>query len=130
MNVLRGCVQEIRQEGEIVCVTTLCQNSRFSSLMLDISSLRNLYVGAWIELCFNETAVILAKPFSNILSNTFKSPIIAIKKGELLWQVDTQWGDFALSAILVSPQEELLIQEECLWCIHTSEITLRTPLNL
>lgn len=130
MNHLRAQVKGIKEAGEIALVSLEAHKESFSALMLDASSLEGLEVGAWVEMLFKETEVILATIDSRVSArNSFAGEIIEMVKGEILTQVTLDFHGKKIRSIITHGATEelgLRVGVKARWFIKANEMTLRT----
>ncbi|MCH5336609.1 MAG: molybdenum-pterin-binding protein [Campylobacter sp.] len=130
MNVLRGEVVELLNEGDIVIVKIRIKGRIFSVLMLGITSLSDLKIGKEVDLLFKEHELVFMSLTSKTsIENTFEAKISGLKKGKLLWNVEFDFEGLKLHSIITALRgEELGLCENDSWlcCIKANDITLRT----
>ena len=89
---------------------------------------RYLKVGVPIKVMFKETEVIIGKISKDIsLQNRIPVKVVKIKKGQLLSQVDLQFGKLTISSIITSnavEQLQLAVGTDVIAMIKTNEIML------
>ena len=87
-----------------------------------------LKVGVPIKVMFKETEVIIGKNSKDIsLQNRIPVKVVKIKKGQLLSQVDLQFGKLNVSSIITSnavKQLQLAVGTDVIAMIKTNEIML------
>lgn len=111
MNKLSGIITNIQQSGAIV-LADIKVDEHLVSAMLIHSNEQNgwLKVGREVTVAFKETEVSLAKGLSGKLSlrNRFLCRVNAVRKGELLSEVQLQFGEHPLTSVITTRAVEAL----------------------
>lgn len=130
MNVLRGEVIELLNEGDIVIVKIRIKGQIFSVLMLGITFLSDLKIGNEVDLLFKEHELAFMSLNSKTsVENTFEAKITGLKKGKLLWNVEFDFEGLKLYSIITALKgEKLELKENELWLcfVKANDIILRT----
>lgn len=125
MNILDATISQTTPYGELLCVRAQTEEASFAIL-----AVAPLELPQQVRLLFKETDVLLAHKDSILLTpNAFISPIHAITKGELLWQVSLGFlGGEVVALVLAenAQHQNLECQNEILWSIKPTEITIQS----
>ena len=129
MNVLRGEVITLLDEGDIVIVKIRIKTQIFSVLMLGISSLSDLRIGNEVDLLFKEHELgFMVLNSKTSVENTFLAHITHLKKGKLLWDVEFDFEGLKLHSIITAQRGEelgLLHKQSWLCFVKANDIILR-----
>lgn len=126
MNQIEGVIKKIKSVDEISNVYVKSSNGMLSVLILDGEKLYK--EGDIVNLFFKETEVMIATKNSLVSTkNSFISPIISIKKGEILAQIDFNFDSIKITSIITKEALEELgccIGDNYLWFIKSNEISI------
>lgn len=130
MNAIKASVEDIRSSGELVLVSLGVGGDSWRALMVDVASLEGLRKGASMEMLFKETEVMVASEESRLSArNSFVTKIVKITNGELLSQVEFEYFDTCVRAIITREAvDSLLLCEGAVarFFVKSNEITLRS----
>ena len=129
LNVLPGIIQDFKVHGNLTLVKVNVTNIIITSIVIETPETAGyLKVGAPIKVMFKETEVIIGKISKDIsLQNRIPVKVVKIKTGQLLSQLDLQFGKLAVSSIITSnavKQLQLAVGAEVIAMIKTNEIML------
>ncbi|MGP1580093.1 MAG: TOBE domain-containing protein [Wolinella sp.] len=129
MNVICAEIKEIQSQESLALVHCSAQGEDFYALILDHENMRNMTVGASVELIFKEAEVMVATEDSRVSArNSFVSKIKNIKSGVLLAQIEFDFHGIPVFALITRQSSEelgLKIGESMRWCVKVNEIFLR-----
>lgn len=129
MNVIRAEIKEIQSQESLALVHCSAQGEDFCALILDYENMRNMTVGASVELIFKEAEVMIATEDSRVSArNSFVSEIKNIKSGVLLAQVEFDFHGIPVFALITRESSEelgLKVGESMRWFVKVNEISLR-----
>ena len=129
MNVIRAEIKEIQSQESLALVHCSAQGEDFCALILDYENMRNMTVGASVELIFKEAEVMIATEDSRVSArNSFVSEIKNIKQGVLLAQVEFDFHGIPVFALITRESSEelgLKVGESMRWFVKVNEISLR-----
>ncbi len=130
MNILKGNISAIQNQGHICLVSISIETDVFTSLVIEkIGSADYLEVGKAVSLHFKETEIILSKSkeIPTSLSNVFHCTIDKIEEGSILSKVYLNYLSEKLHAIIttqVLQSMELNEKDEIFAFVKDNEIML------
>jgi len=127
MNSIKAKISAIKHYEGIMQIGVVFYSESLSVLLL--SADEHYRVDESVELLFKETEVMLASLESKVSArNSFVSPIISLRRGEILAQVAFDFHGTPINAIITKDALDDLgygVGDVCRWFVKSNEITLQ-----
>jgi len=129
VNRLKGSIKTILKVDSLILLEIMCQNTMFTSLVLESNDSDEYKIDENIHIIFKETEVMIATSNSKVSArNSFISPILEVETGVLLCNVTFGFGDNAINAIITKKAFVELgckIGKNFKWFVKSNEVTIQ-----
>ena len=129
MNIFNANITKITKSDSFVLLELICENSIFTSLVLESLESDDYALGENVNILFKETEVMIATPESKVSArNSFVSTILEIETGVLLCNVAFSFGGLVIHAIVT---KNALLDLDCKkgesfrWFVKSNEVTIQ-----